>query len=67
MLVLDITSYMSMSEYHARYDGLVAMLKASGGHVLLPGEVRWEHYRDAMANGVEVDDAKWAALLHLGY
>ena len=38
------------------------MLKASGGHVLLPGEVRWEKMREALANGVEVDDASWAAL-----
>ena len=63
MLALDIARFMPLAEYHARFDGLVAMLKASGGHVLLPGEVRWENYRDAVANGVEVDDDNWAALL----
>ena len=67
MLALDISRFMPLDDYHARFEGLVAMLKASGGHVLLPGEVRWENWRDAVANGVEVDDAKWAALLHLGY
>ena len=63
VLALDIARFMPLAEYHARFDGLVAMLKASGGHVLLPGEVRWENYRDAVANGVEVDDDNWAALL----
>ena len=67
MLALNITRFMSIEDYYTRFEGLVAMLKASGGHVLLPGEVRWENWRDAMANGVEVDDAAWAALLHLGY
>ena len=62
MLALDIASFMSMSDYHARFDRLVAILKASGGHVLLPGQVRWENYRDAIANGVEVDEAQWMAL-----
>ena len=64
VLALDIARFMPLESYHARFDGLVAMLKASGGHVLLPGEVRWENWRDALANGVEVDDAKWAALLN---
>jgi ureidoglycolate dehydrogenase (NAD+) len=64
VIALDIARFMPLENYHARFDGLVAMLKASGGHVLLPGEVRWENWRDAMANGVEVDDAKWAALLN---
>ena len=67
LMALDITRFMSIEDYYTRFEGLVAMLKASGGHVLLPGEVRWENWRDAMANGVEVDDAAWAALLHLGY
>ena len=62
MLALDITRFISLADYHDRFDGLVAMLKASGGHVLLPGEVRWENYRDAITNGVEVDEAQWMAL-----
>ena len=66
MLALDISRFMPLDDYHARFEGLVAMLKASGGHVLLPGEVRWENWRDAVANGVEVDDGHWGEL-HLGY
>ncbi len=62
LMALDIARFMPLVDYHARFEGLVAMLKASGGHVLLPGEVRWEHYRDAVTNGVEVDEALWAAL-----
>ena len=62
MLALDIARFMPIADYHARFESLVAMLKASGGHVLLPGEVRWENWRDALANGVEVDDAAWMAL-----
>ena len=62
MLALDISRFIPLAEYHARFDGLVAVLKASGGHVLLPGEVRWEKWRDALAHGVEVDDAAWHVL-----
>ncbi len=62
LLALDIARFMPLESYHARFEGLVAALKASGGHVLLPGEVRWENRRDAEANGCEIDAAKWAAL-----
>jgi len=62
LMALDIARFMPLENYHARFDGLVAMLKASGENVLLPGEVRWDHYRDAQVNGVEVDEAKWQAL-----
>lgn len=65
VLALDIARFMPMQDYYARFDGLVSALKASGGNVLLPGEVRWENYRDAEANGCEVDDVKWAALQSL--
>jgi LDH2 family malate/lactate/ureidoglycolate dehydrogenase len=62
MLALDIARFMPLEDYHARFEALVAMLKASGGDVLLPGEVRWQNWRDAVAHGVEVEDARWAAL-----
>jgi ureidoglycolate dehydrogenase (NAD+) len=65
LLALDVSRFIGIDGYHARFDGLVAMLKGSGGNVLLPGEVRWENYRDAEANGVEVDEAKWQDLLKL--
>lgn len=62
LLALDIGRFMPLDDYHARFDGLVALLKGSGENVLLPGEVRWDHWREAEANGVEVDEEKWAAL-----
>lgn len=65
MLALDISRFMPLENYHARFEGLVAMLKSSGESVLLPGEVRWENWRDAAVNGVEVDDAKWTEVLSL--
>lgn len=63
MLALDIARFMPLEAYHARFDGLAALIRASGGSVLLPGEVRWNNRRDAQANGLEIDDAKWQALL----
>ena len=62
LIALDVTRWMDMETYHARFDGLAAAIKASGDGVLLPGEVRWEHYRDSLANGAEVDGARWASL-----
>jgi ureidoglycolate dehydrogenase (NAD+) len=59
MLALDIKRWMSLDDYHARFDGLVAAIKASGETVLLPGEVRWQNYRDSIANGIAVDPAIW--------
>ena len=64
VLALDISRFMPLTSYHARFDGLVAMVKASGGHVLLPGEVRWENWREAEAHGIEVNDANWDAVLN---
>lgn len=63
MLAVDIGRFMPLADYHARFDGLVAMLKTSGGQVLLPGEVRWENDRDAQVNGIEVDTGQWQALV----
>ena len=65
LLALDIARFMPLDTYFGRFDGLVAMLKASGGHVLLPGEIRWESYRDALAHGCNIDGAKWDGLRQL--
>jgi LDH2 family malate/lactate/ureidoglycolate dehydrogenase len=56
MLALDVTRWMSIEDYHARFESLVSAVKASGDQILLPGEVRWENYRDSLANGVALDD-----------
>ncbi len=61
LMAIDISRFMTMDDYHARFDGLVSLIKGSGDGVMLPGEVRWQHWRDAQANGVEIDGAKWQA------
>lgn len=61
LMAIDIGRLMPMAEYHARFDGLVAAVKGSGENVLLPGEIRWQHWRDTQANGVEIDGNKWQA------
>ncbi|MBC8035864.1 MAG: Ldh family oxidoreductase, partial [Rhizobiales bacterium] len=38
MLALDVKRWMSLDEYHARFEGLVSAIKTSGEDVLLPGE-----------------------------
>ena len=65
LLALDIARFLPIETYHARFDGLVAALKSSGGHVLLPGEIRWENYRDALEHGCDIDGPKWDALRKL--
>lgn len=62
VLALDISRFIAIEDYHARFEGLVAALKTSGGTVLLPGEVRWEKWRDSRDRGVEVNDAQWAVV-----
>ncbi len=61
LMAIDISRFMTVDDYHARFDGLVSLIKGSGDGVMLPGEVRWQHWRDAQANGVEIDGAKWQA------
>jgi LDH2 family malate/lactate/ureidoglycolate dehydrogenase len=55
IMAIDVTRFMPIELYHSRFEGLVTALKASGGNVLLPGEVRWDTYRDNLANGVPID------------
>lgn len=61
LMAIDITRFMPIEVYHARFDSLVSLIKGSGGNVLLPGEIRWQHWQDAQANGVEIDGDKWRA------
>jgi len=65
MLALDVTRWMSLEEYYARFETLIAAIKASGGNVLLPGEVRWQNYHNALANGVQIDQARWTEINRL--
>ena len=63
MLALDVGRWMSMDDYHARFEGLIAAIKASGESVLLPGEVRWQNYRDSMADGIAIAPARWSEMV----
>lgn len=65
VMALDVSRWMDPDTYHARFDGLVAAIKGSGYGVLLPGEIRWQQYRDSLANGVEVDARLWTAVRRL--
>lgn len=61
LMAIDISRFMSMDDYFARFENLVSLVKGSGENVLLPGEVRWQHWRDAQDKGVEIDGNKWQA------
>ena len=65
MLALDVARWMSMDEYYARFEALVTIIKASGEAVLLPGEVRWQNYRENLTRGIAVDPEKWKAAANL--
>ncbi len=62
MLALDIKRFMPMEGYYDRFESLVSVLKASGGAVLLPGEMRWANYRDSLAQGIEIDEEVWTRI-----
>lgn len=61
LMAIDISRFMTMDDYYARFDSLVSLIKGSGDNVLLPGEVRWQHWRDAQQHGVDIDGDKWRA------
>ncbi|HUR43591.1 MAG TPA: Ldh family oxidoreductase [Aestuariivirga sp.] len=65
MLAIDVARWISMDEYHARFEALITTIKASGEAVLLPGEVRWENYRESLSRGIAVDPEKWKAATNL--
>jgi LDH2 family malate/lactate/ureidoglycolate dehydrogenase len=56
-VALDISRWMPLEQYFDRMEGLVALLKASGGseEVLLPGEVRWRNYANNSQFGIPID------------
>jgi ureidoglycolate dehydrogenase (NAD+) len=58
-LALDLRRWMSLDDYFARFDRLVATLRASGATpeaVRYPGEARWRALALSDARGVPVDD-----------
>ena len=65
LMALDIARFIGMEDYHARLEGLIAMIKAAGDGVLLPGEIRWRNYEDAERNGIAVDPGHWQTAVKL--
>lgn len=65
LMALDIRRFMEMEDYYARFDGLAAMLKASGESVLLPGEIRWDNMRRSEVEGLDIADDTWTAMVRL--
>jgi len=65
LMALDVARWMDLDSYHARFEGLVAAIKASGDGVLLPGEVRWENYRKSIAKGVVLEERTAEAVASL--
>jgi LDH2 family malate/lactate/ureidoglycolate dehydrogenase len=66
---VDIERIMGADDFHRRMTQLVDILRhsgpESGPRVRLPGEVRWERYADAEANGVPIGAATVSALTEL--
>ncbi len=56
LMALDVAHWMDLDSYHARFEGLITAIKASGDGVMLPGEARWENYRESMAKGVVLEE-----------
>lgn len=56
ILVLDLKRFMPAEILESRMDQFVASIRGAGadGDVLLPGEVRWRHHDDNLANGIPV-------------
>lgn len=67
-VAIDIARFMDPGMFGRRLDSLLDNIRASGpkgARVAIPGEARWEHYEDSMANGVPLDAATFAALENL--
>ena len=65
LMALDVARWMDLDSYHARFESLIAAIKASGDGVLLPGEVRWENYRKSLARGVVLEERTAEAVASL--
>lgn len=56
LIAVDVQKWMPMAEFYQRFEALIVLLKASGakGEILLPGEVRWQNYRENLAGGISI-------------
>lgn len=56
VIAIDVERFMSLTDYFARFEAFIALLKASNTEqeVLLPGEIRWSNFRANSANGLDI-------------
>ena len=56
MIVLDISRFMALELFFDRLENLTELVKASNpdAEVLLPGEIRWQNYKNNLSNGIEL-------------
>jgi len=59
LIAIDVEKWMAMHEFYQRFEALITLLKASGAknQVLLPGEVRWQNYKDNLVAGISIPPA----------
>ena len=67
LMALDISRWMPLDAYYDRFEQLVEAVKASHPErrVLLPGEVRWQNFRDNRRAGIHVETGVRRSLLAL--
>jgi LDH2 family malate/lactate/ureidoglycolate dehydrogenase len=67
MIAIDVTRFMPLETYYERMEGLVELLKQSNpdAEVLLPGEIRWQHYRQNLMEGILLPAKNIEQLEHL--
>lgn len=67
LLALDISRWMPLDDYFARFETLVAAVRASdpNGDIRLPGEIRWQAFKENRERGIRLDPHLLAALADL--
>jgi LDH2 family malate/lactate/ureidoglycolate dehydrogenase len=67
LLALDISRWITLEEYFARFETLIAAVRASNpnGGVRLPGEIRWQAFRENRDRGIRLEPRLMAALAAL--
>ncbi len=64
MVAIDISRFMAIEDFYARFEALVGSIKASHptNEILLPGEIRWRNYHHNMKAGIRLGDTTRAAV-----
>lgn len=56
-IAIDVRRWMCPDTYHERLEVLLDEIRCAGGNVRLPGELRWQTYRENLDRGIPVDPA----------